>query len=94
MNYCPFFIQDGKINLITSCISDDFVKLWDFDSCKLIKKVDIFPFTVCIRVFKDNNKNYFISVNENVISSYTLPDFQLFKKYHVFSKYERRNFII
>ena len=36
MNYCPLFIQDGKINLITSCISDNFVKLWDFDSCQFI----------------------------------------------------------
>ena len=27
MNYCPLFIQDGKINLITSCINDTFIKL-------------------------------------------------------------------
>ena len=93
MNYCPLFIQDGKINLITSCISDNFVKLWDFDSCQLIKKVDNFPFTFCIWIFTDKNKNYLIATNEN-LKSYTLPDFQQFKKYTKFSKQERHKFII
>lgn len=93
MNYCPFFIQDGKINLITSCISDKFVKLWDYDSCKLLKKVEGFEFTFCTRVFTDNNNNYLIATNEN-LTSYTLPDFQVFKHYFKFSKFERRKFLI
>ena len=93
MNYCPLFIQDGKINLITCCISDNFIKLWDYDSCKLIKKIENFEFTFCIRVFIDNNKNYFIATNKN-LTSYTLPDFQVFKKYCEFSKFNRRKFSI
>lgn len=93
MNYCPFFFQDGKINLITSCINDNFVKLWDYDSCKLLKKVENFEFTFCLKVFTENNKNYLIATNKNLVS-YTLPDFKLFKRYCEFQKYERRKFSI
>ena len=93
MNYCPLFLQNGKINLITSCINDNFIKLWDYDSCKLLKKVENFKFTFCIRVFTENNNNYLIATNKN-LTSYTLPDFKLFKKYYEFPKYERRKFYI
>ena len=93
MNYCPLFIQDGKINLITSCINDNFISLWDYDSCKLIKKVQNFELTFCTKVYTENNINYLIVTNKN-FASYTLPDFKLFKKYYEFQEFERRKFSI
>ena len=90
----PFFIQVGKINLITSCISDNFVKLWDYDSCKLLKKVENFDFTFCLKVFTDNNNNNYLIVTNKSLQSYSLPDFKIFKKYCEFQKNERRRFSI
>ena len=80
--------------MITSCISDNFVKLWDYDSCKLLKKVENFDFTFCLKVFTDNNNNNYLIVTNKSLQSYSLPDFKIFKKYCEFQKYERRRFSI
>lgn len=93
MYFCPCFILDGKINLITSNYLDKCIKLWDFDSCKLLKRVENFKYTYCIKVFTDKNNNYLIATNKN-LACYTLPDFQLFKKYYEFYDDDKRNFII
>ena len=90
ISYCPFFIQDGKIRLITCCYSDNNIKVWDYDSNQLITKVLNFEFTYCVKVFTDkDNKIYLIATNKKLIS-YTLPDFQIFKKYSQFSVKKRR----
>ena len=94
MYYCPAFIHDGKINLITNSINDDCVKLWDFDSCNLIKRVDKFQSTFCLKVFTDDNNNNYLIVANSRLVSYTLPDFKKFKLYYLFDYIDRRKFLI
>lgn len=94
MYYCPAFIHDGKINLITNSINDDCVKLWDFDSCNLLKRVDKFQSTFCLKVFTDDNNNNYLIVANSRLVSYTLPDFKKFKLYYLFDYIDRRKFLI
>ena len=93
MYYCPAFVHEGKINLITNSKNDDCVKLWDFETCKLLKRIDKFQSTFCLKVFTDNNKNYLIAANTKLVS-YTLPDFQRFKLYHMFDYIDKRKFLV
>ena len=94
MYYCPAFIHDKKIKLITNSINDDCVKLWDFDSCKLLKRVDKFKSTFCLKVFTDDNNNNYLIVANSKLISYTLPDFQKYKLYYIFDYVDKRKFLI
>ena len=94
MYYCPAFIHDRKISLITNSINDDCVKLWDFDSCKSLKRVDKFKSTFCLKVFTDDNNNNYLIVANSKLVSYTLPDFQRYKVYYIFDYINRRKFLV
>jgi len=93
MYYCPAFVHEGKINLITNSKLDDCVKLWDFETCKLLKRIDKFQSTFCLKVFTDNNNNYLISSNKR-LASYSLPDFKRFKLYYIFDYIAERKFLV